>query len=205
MNVGLSFRVRPDGTSTLTEAIDVVAKVNLELRRYPFDCQRLEAVFHVLGFDDRVVLLDTSPVSALTPGQMITVPQWTLQGLGASIRKRDVSHGGQTHSRSALVVTLDMNRQSCFSLRLVILPLILIVMLSWAVFWMDRSSLGERMGISFVGILTAVAYQITLGVILPHVAYFTFVHGFLNLSMLLMAATFLINLVVGAAERRGQV
>ena len=57
---------------------------------------------------------------------------------------------------------MDVKRQPLFMLRLVVIPLCLIVMLSWSVFWMDRSSVGDRMAVSFVGILTAVAYQITL-------------------------------------------
>jgi hypothetical protein len=54
-----------------------------------------------------------------------------------------------------------------------------------------------------VGILTAVAYQITLGGIVPSVSYFTFMNAFLNLSLLLMCATVVVNLYVGASDRRG--
>jgi hypothetical protein len=79
----------------------------------------------------------------------------------------------------------------------------LIVILSWSVFWMDRSSVGDRMSVSFVGILTAVAYQITLVGIVPNVSYFTLMNGFLNLSFLLMSATVVINLYVGIADRHG--
>ena len=98
---------------------------------------------------------------------------------------------------------MDIHRQPMFMLRLVVVPLILIVMLSWAVFWMDRSSVGDRMSVSFVGILTAVAYQITLGGIIPNVSYFTWMNGFLNLSFLFMSATVVVNLYVGTADRRG--
>jgi hypothetical protein len=75
--------------------------------------------------------------------------------------------------------------------------------LSWSVFWMDRSSLGDRMSVSFVGILTVVAYQITLVGIVPNVSYITIMNGFLNFSFLLMCATIVVNLYVGAADRRG--
>jgi len=46
-------------------------------------------------------------------------------------------------------------------------------MLSWSVFWMDKSLLGDRLSISFIGILTVVSYQILLGETLPRIAYFT--------------------------------
>ena len=46
---GVLLRVRPDGSLTLLETIDAAAKVDLDLRRYPMDQQRVEAVFEVLG------------------------------------------------------------------------------------------------------------------------------------------------------------
>ena len=45
-------------------------------------------------------------------------------------------------------------------LKVVVLPLTLLVVLTFSVFWMDRPSLGDRMDISFIGLLTVVAYQI---------------------------------------------
>ena len=53
-------------------------------------------------------------------------------------------------------MSIDLERASFYVRRLVIIPLILIVVLSWSVFWMERSSLGDRINLSFVGILTAV-------------------------------------------------
>ena len=61
-----------------------------------------------------------------------------------------------------LVVTLDMAREPGHMLRVVVMPLALLVLLTFTVFWMDRESLGDRMDISFIGILSVVAYQIVL-------------------------------------------
>ena len=55
---GVVLRVQPDGTQTLMVKLTAVAKTEFNLRRYPFDKQRLEAVFEVLGFDDREVVLE---------------------------------------------------------------------------------------------------------------------------------------------------
>jgi hypothetical protein len=88
--------------------------------------------------------------------------------------------------------------------RLVVLPLVVIVLLSFSVFWMDRSSVGDRLGISFIGILTGVAYQIVMSDHLPRISYLTLMHGILNLSFLTMCATVVINLVVSRLDRRGE-
>ena len=89
--------------------------------------------------------------------------------------------------------------------RLVIIPLVVIVLLSFMVFWMDRSSLGDRLSVSFIGILTGVAYQLVMSEQLPRISYVTLMHGFLSLSFLTMCATVVINLVVGTLDKRGQV
>ena len=69
---------------------------------------------------------------------------------------------------------------------------------------MDQSSLGDRIAVSFIGILTVVSYQIILSEILPHISYMTMMNGFLNMSFIVMCATVPINLWVGSLDRRGQ-
>ena len=43
--------------------ISGVAKTQLNLRRFPFDKQSLKAVFEVLGFDKREVVLKVDPAA----------------------------------------------------------------------------------------------------------------------------------------------
>ena len=197
------LRVRPDGTCTLTEALNAVVKVNINMRQYPFDRQKLDARFDVLGFDADEVALDTTPLSTSAPVSLITVPHWSLGDVAGSIRKFDVAFAGGTLARASYVVTIDVKRKSFFMIRLVVLPLFLIVMLSWAVFWMDRSSLGDRMSVSFVGILTAVAFQTMVGGLMAPIDYLTLMNAFIALSFLVMCATVVINLVMGALDRSG--
>ncbi len=96
-----------------------------------------------------------------------------------------------------------MIRRPGFMLRLTVFPLATLVVLSWSVFWMDHASLGERMDISFLGILTVVAYQITLSDILPRISYPTLTYAFMTISFVTMCATVVANLVVGYLDRQG--
>jgi hypothetical protein len=102
-------------------------------------------------------------------------------------------------------MSIDVQRESFYMRRLVIIPLIVIVLLSFSVFWMDKSTLGDRLSVSFIGILTGVAYQIVMSDQLPSISYVTLMHGFLNLSFLTMCATVVINLVVGALDQKGEI
>jgi len=117
---------------------------------------------------------------------------------------RNASELGHERRASQFVLSIDVERQSLFMLRLVVMPLALIVALSWAVFWMDRASLGDRISVSFVGILTAVAYQLVVAGLLPAASELTLMHAFLNVSFFVMCASVVINLVVGAYDKAGR-
>ena len=197
------LRVKPDGTSKLVETVNAVAEITLDLRRCPFDTQRLEAVFEVLGFDRSEVVLEAEPVSPLTGSLNIRTPQWILTNLNFSTRERKVPYTGHQGTSSSFVFATEVKRQSFFLVRLVVFPLLLIVMLSWSVFWMDRVSLGDRISISFIGILTAVAFQTVVSEILPRISYITLIHGFINISFIFMCVTATINLLVGWFDKRG--
>jgi hypothetical protein len=204
---GVLLRVRPDGSLRLIETVDAAAKTDLDLRAYPFDGQQLEAVFEVLGFDESEVVLQAAAAgdaSAPDGAAAVRVPQWRLVRVGTSIRSHPAPHAGKLGVASAFVVSMDVERKSFFMVRLVIFPLVLIVVLSWSVFWMDQSSLGDRVSVSFIGILTVVAYQIVLSEILPRISYVTLMNGFLNMSFFVVCASVVVSLWVGSLDRQGQ-
>jgi hypothetical protein len=200
---GVVLRVRSDGTSTLTMKLNAAAKVDLDLRRFPFDRHRVEMIFEVLGFDTSEVVMQVAEDHATLPTDHIRVPQWSVEGATLSTRERQVSSAGPGGVASSLVLAVDVDRESWYARRLIVFPLIIIVLLSFSVFWMDRSSLGDRISVSFIGILTAVAYQTVMSDNLPRIAYGTLMHGFLTLSFLTVCATVVINLVVGALDKKG--
>ena len=204
---GVLLRVQSDGSMSLYETVNAAAKIDLDLRRYPIDKQQLDAVFHVLGFDSEEIVLRLEPdynAEGMNFDESFRMPQWHLMGLRYSIGTRNTPLIGKDATTSTLTVSIDVRRNSLFILRLVVLPLIIIVMLSWSVFWMDKTSLGDRISVSFIGILTAVTYQVILSEILPRISYVTMINdGFLSISFLIMCMTVIVNLRVGYLDRHG--
>jgi hypothetical protein len=196
-------RVSTDGTCTLVTPVNATAKSLLKLRHYPFDRHNLRIVFGIPGYASSEVAMEPLHLAALAPEE-IHLPQWELLGKRFATEEIFSTTPGSDTPTSALVVELDVKRQPLFVLRLVVGPLFLVVILSWSVFWMDRASVGDRMSVSFVGLLTAVAYQIILGDILPHISYLTPVNVFVNLSFMVMCASIVVNLVVGELNRSGR-
>ena len=201
---GVLLRVQPDGTSTLIETVSAIAEVDFRMRRYPFDSQRLEAVFEVLGFDSSEVVLEAEPSPVDASWKKLQISQWQLAGIRSSTAEQIAPYAGKRGISSTFTASMEVQRKPFFIIRLIVIPLAMIVLLSWSVFWMERSSLGDRINISFVGILTAVAYQVVVGDVLPHMSYFTLMNGFVNLSFLIMCATVVENLIVGEYDNQGK-
>ena len=199
---GATLRIQPDGTSTLVETVNAIAESEVDMTSFPFDKHRLEAIFEVLNFNNDEVRLQLD--ANHTQPRALRLPQWAIREVMTSIEDRPGSKAGSQAPASALVVGVNVKRRPFYAIRLVVFPLIVIVLLSFSVFWMDSSSLGDRISVSFIGVLTAVAYLMVTSDQLPHISYVTLMHGFVNLSFITMCATVVINLVVGSLDKRGE-
>lgn len=201
---GITLRVLPNGMSTLVQTINATAEVRLDLQKFPFDKQHLEAIFQVVGFDDEEVLLITESDSTQPLQTLFPTPQWDVTDISQRTKEIDAYYAGTKGVSSTFVVSVGVERRPLYIIRIVIIPMIVIVILSFTVFWMDTSSLGDRLNVSFIGILTGFAYLLVTSDHLPKISYFTFVHGFLNISYITMCATVVINLVVGTLDKQGK-
>lgn len=198
------LRVGHDGSVTYVEELQALAEANMDLRLIPFDAQEFGVTFEVLGYDTNTVRLrpDSARIGLADP----TLTQWHLDQVQYRVFETDPAYLGVGGTAlSAIEFSYPAVRSPHYLLRLVVFPLMILVALSWSVFWMDRESLGDRMDISFIGILTVVAFQILVSDRLPRISYFTIMSSFMYITYLTMAAAVLVNLRVGALDKRGDV
>jgi hypothetical protein len=206
---GIVLRVEPDGTLWYLEEIDAVAESPMDLRFFPFDEQTLQIHFKFLGY--RVEDVRFEPVaeySKLLPqrGNPVGNAGWRIGDYAVSAGEDLSAIAGAAAVAPGATLQIDVaaERRSGYLIRVVVLPLMLIVALSWVVFWMDRESLGNRMDISFIALLTVVAFQIMVEQALPAIPDLTLMAGFLAINYLLLAATIVVNLRVDQLDRAGR-
>jgi hypothetical protein len=206
---GIVLRVQSDGTVWYVEEIGAVAESPMALRFFPFDSQSLEIHFKFLGYGiDEVRFEPVAEFSSLLPqrGNAIGNAEWRI-GDYAVTSGEDLSAiagADAVGMGSTLRIDVRADRNAGYLIRTVVLPLALIVMLSWSIFWMDRESLGNRMDISFIALLTVVAFQTIVEQALPAIPGFTLMAGFITLNYLLLAATIVVNLRVDRLDRAGR-
>ncbi len=83
---------------------------------------------------------------------------------------------------------IEIARQPIFYILKVIIPLCLIVIMSWLPRWIDPEQSGTNIGISTSAFLTLVAYLFAITVLLPRVSYVTRIDRFILLSTLTVFA-----------------
>ncbi len=168
---GVMVRIQPDGELQMIQEITAQAEMPMNLRRFPFDQQSFTAKFQVLGYEEKEVLLKKDLDRTGRDDDGVQIAQWDLKDVNILVNTfRPHLKGNLDLEYSRLIVQLDMSRLPQFMFRIVVFPLSLLCLLCASVFWMDHESLGDRMSISFTGLLTVVAYQFLIGGSLPTIA-----------------------------------
>ena len=97
---------------------------------------------------------------------------------------------GRGNELADAAYVLEARRHAGFYIWRVVVPLILIIFMSWTVFYIDPNELESQITISVTSILTVVALQFTFVGILPKVSYLT------RLDKFIQGATILIFLAL---------
>jgi hypothetical protein len=182
-----------DGTVQSNVNISVRIAANFDLRRFPFDRQRLElAVESFLWPEDDLVL--AAEPEATDFAHDFSMPEWRIERVDTRIESARALRSAKPFSR--LVLEIDVARKSGFYLWKILLPLVVIVALSWSIFWMSGEAAVNRVRLSATGVLTIVAYQFVVGAGLPRIAYLTLLDKVMILSFVLLAVTVVPSLLV---------
>jgi gamma-aminobutyric acid receptor subunit beta len=101
--------------------------------------------------------------------------------------------------------TIHVKRELGYYIWKVIGPLSFIVLMSYAVFWIDPAMAARQIGLASTSILTLVAFLFSLNAILPPLSYMTRMDAFLFASLALSFLAFaeaVVTAVLTSSERR---
>lgn len=200
----LRITVRPDGTVRYEDQRSVILETPMQLHSFPFDVQTLQADIISFGdYSDQVILeVDKSVLGATEEyaevNQKVNIAEWDFINLDLVAGVTDFRYYGAKNEFSKISMTITLERQSSNMLWKIIFPLILLVSLMWAVFWIDIENLSERLNVAFIGILTIVAYQFLIDGNMPRISYFTFTDAVLLFSFVVMCLSIYESLLVNS-------
>ncbi len=192
------LRIRHDGTIEQTINVSVPLATPYDLHRFPFDRQTLILeIESYLWHRDQLQLIHDETISGFR--DEIAIPEWSIRAVHGDVNEVAVMRSDVPFSRYTLEI--EISRRPGFYLWKVFLPLVVIVALSWSVFWMTDERFSARSRISATGVLTVVAYQFVFAENLPRVGYLTLLDLAMIGSFGLLAVTVLESLLVDRANR----
>lgn len=202
-NMGIS--IWPDGMVEYSETFYVKVETPMNLRRFPFDSQELEIFFHpFIYMRDEVVLIPDDGL-ARTWNQNMGIAQWSRGPVLMAERPVEMAYFDESKENiSEFVVTVHIDRLPLHVLTSIIFPMIVLVSLTWSVFWMDNESVSNRINITFIGILSVVAYYLVVQESIPKINYLTLIDGFIIATFLMLAAGVVLTVVMERLEQSGQ-
>lgn len=172
------------------------------LERFPFDTQEITLRFFPLDWSKPKVELVADPeLSGLS--DVLNISDWEILGLKTEVG--EAGGVGTLKTHSIFDVTVSAKRYSSFYVLKILLPISLIVTMSWMVFWIDPREFGTQLGLSATAVLTMIAFIFATTNMLPRLGYFTFLDKFIAWATVFVFAALLQSLITGFVASRGQV
>ena len=161
----------------------------LKLQDFPFDQQELFVQIVAVGLSEEHIKMvplvnDTGNSSGIA--QKFSLPDFDVLDWNASSAPYYPVPGRAGVAGYELKISID--RQPTYYILKVIIPLCLIVVMSWLPRWINPGETGTNIGISTSAFLTLVAYLFAITVLLPRVSYITRLDRFILLSTLTVFA-----------------
>ena len=159
-------RVSAEGEVTASIRAFVTFSSPLDLRRFPFDSQTLtmDAASTEYGPDEVALTVDGQATGRL---KRFSIAGWDVEMGGTEIAAIELESGESVVRLTQLLVA---DRATTYYVMKVIIPLSLIVFMAWTVFWVDPTEVGPQFGVATASVLTLIAFQFSLGRMLPPVS-----------------------------------
>ncbi|VDN87958.1 unnamed protein product, partial [Brugia pahangi] len=156
--------------------LTVTAICNMKLHLFPMDSQKCKLEIESYGYSvlDIVYFFNNSknPVSK----SEFELPQFVLIDIQVASRNVVLSSGNY----SRLTCAFLFKRNIGFYIIQVYLPSILIVVISWVSFWLNRDATPARVALSVLTILTMTTLTATTNASMPKVSYVKSIDIFLG-------------------------
>jgi hypothetical protein len=163
------------------------------LESFPFDVQILPISIVSIGYgpEEMQFIFDAEHSGK---DEKFTISDWDISsGAGKVGVYKAPSPGRQNNIDLYSQVDYEMKAQrfSFFYLWKVVVPIMIIIFMSWAVFWIDPSHFAPQIALGTTSILTNIAFILSLGYLLPRVSYMTKMDYLIYFSLSLVFLAFL--------------
>ncbi|HQY19700.1 MAG TPA: hypothetical protein PLX80_02515 [Ignavibacteria bacterium] len=191
LNISKSFpeqvTIHEDGTVFYTQRIFGDFTQNLNFREFPFDTQNFVLRLIEISFNSNEISLEPDPEIRSGVGKNISLSDWKI--VNWELSKSEYSIIEDSQKLPSLVFNITAQRESGFYLLIFAIPLILIIMMSWIVFWLPPNLSASQISVATTSMLTLIAYRFIVTSYLPRISYLTRMDIFILGSSILIFMT----------------
>jgi hypothetical protein len=164
------FLVNGQGVITLGTRVFVTVARPMDFRDFPLDRQHLQfSIWPVVSMSDELVFTPLTRWVARAP--RLTLQGWQFgEPVAAAVETTRHARAGKF---SRFDLTIEARRDWSYYAWKLGLPLTMIVLMAYAVYWIPGTAAAQQLGIGMTSMLTLIAYMLALGNSLPKISYLT--------------------------------
>jgi fumarate reductase subunit D len=192
-------QVNPDGKVFYQQRVWGQFSMPFNLRNFPFDTQDFSIQFmSVASRGEKIKFIQSKEISSGL-AEKFSQADWKILKWEANEKKFTPR---ETIDRDGFIMTFWAERKTGYYIIKMIIPLILIVMMSWTVFWVDPKDAGTQVGVAVTSMLTLIAYRFATDALLPKVSYLTRLDYFILGSTILIFSGLIEVLVTSSLAKK---
>ena len=195
------IQVSPDGELTLRRRLWGHFAQPLDLDDFPFDRHTFRIQIAAVASPDQLRFIP-DPEKPSGMSELLSVADWELSDFRSEPRPYEAIPGERP--LPGLLISFEGRRHVRHYVVKVIIPLVLIVAMSWVVFWIDPLQTASQISVAVTTMLTLIAYRFAVGSELPNIHYLTRMDEFLLGSTVLVFASLLEVVLTSSLASRDQ-
>lgn len=193
--------IGPDGLVTYTQRYAGNVSSYHRLQEFPFDRQSFRIDLLVPGLtSDQMLFAADDDRSGVA--YRLNVEGWSVEA--TTLSDTVIAPALLDHELSVASLTIDAHREPAFYIYRVLLPLVLVVAMSWTIFWVPPSKYEFQIGLGATAMLTAIAFTISISGRLPPLGYLTTLDKMLIWAVCLVFLSIVEALYTGLLVLRGR-
>ena len=164
------------------------------LQNFPFDPQAITLrIFPMEWTMAKVQLVQDPNFSGID--RPLNISDWSVTDVETEVRPERFESMKQ--DRSVLSFTILAERQESYYVWKILIPIGLIVVMSWCVFYINPKDFGTQLGLSASSVLTMVAFIFATTNMLPRLGYFTLLDRYVAGATIFVFLALLQSLITG--------